>query len=752
MTTVSTIYVGSSSQDQVVELYYAALGRKPSGAELDYYSTMLASGVSVTQIATDFLASPEFASLYGSNPSNAQYVTALYQNVLHRAPSASEVAYYTNVLTSSESRLQVLFNFINSPENQQNLASQLIAPGAIDTDTASSSVNVIASGSTALDVAMAAANATNITVTGGAHLTLDMFNSNYASLTSLTIANTGGVTAYLYNAPKLTSIDASQSSGSNILSLSAGESYTGGSGQSVIILTADDTATKIYGGTASNNELVLAGAKFTLAGTGTETSGFSVAGFNTLSTAGAYDVSGDAATILKGVTTVDLQNTMAVATLFTVAQNTSLAIDDGSTSAVVFQSIDKSGASDSMTLTLNGGASTLSLTLEDSASTPVGIGTVNLVTNGGANTIATLADTSLSTLNVTGSGSVTIGLAAFTDDTVASFAVSNTSGGLLSFRTFTDDSLTTLNFTGNQQTELWAFTDTISSTLTVTDSASANVYFHSLATTSAPTITFTNSGSALLVVGDVDAFTAGSLTSLTLNGAVNFNMTSDSATSGTTIAGGTDNANVSVTIAGTASGDTDNITLGNGNDYVKVAGSGTENITLGNGANTIDLTGSTATDNVVVGSGVTVITLGDGGSVEHVSFGSHTGGNEAVTLTNANGSFGSNTSTSATSVSTSGLYVLNGMKAGDAIALPVANDGLVLATNLAGGNGEVMVAHGTYNAASSTFTYSASGADTLLTYDAINSSAGHPLVSVVLAGFNYSSAITEAYNGVITLG
>jgi len=758
MSTVSSIIVADSNQTLVEDLYYATLGRGPSSGELAYYTNLLATGLNSAQVAGDFLASAEYAARYGSNLSNVQYVTELYQNMLHRTPSSAELNYYVGQLGGAETRAQVLLNFVYSTEYQNDVAAQIhsagiYAIGSIDQDGSSTQVNVTANGNPT-DIAIAAPLATNITVQGSGHVTLDMFNSNYAALTSVTIANSGGVTAYLYNAPVLTSINAAQSSGTNVLSLGAGQSYVGGAGQSVIQLTADDSTTSINGGSSGHNEIVLAGVKFTAAGTGAHVSNFQIAGFNILSSAGAYDVSGDSASILSGITGVDIQQAMAVSTLFTVAQNSALTFDAGSVAAVTYQSIDKSGGSDAMTLTLNGGNAIGTLTLEDSASTPVGIGTINLVTNGGANSIATLDDNNLAALNVTGAGTVTIGAGAFTDDTAGSFSVSNLSGGLLSFKSFTDDALTNLTFTGKASTEIWAFNDTVSSSLTITDSDSSIVYLHSTANTAAATITITNSGSGLLVIGDISPLTAANLTSLTLSGLINFNMSGDSATSGTTVAAGSDNANVSISLAGAASGDTDNVTIGNGNDYVKISGAGTENITLGNGANIIDLTGSTAADNVVVGTGFNTVTLGNGGSAEHVSFGAHkptAASYDQITLTNSNSSFTSATSSTATSVATGGLYVVSGLVAGDKIALPVANDALVAATNLAGATGQVDVAHGTYSASSSTFTYSATGHDTLITYDGLNNGS-YALVSVVLTGFAYGSAISEAYNGIITLG
>jgi hypothetical protein len=635
-------------------------------------------------------------------------------------------------------------------------------------DATATTVNVIATG-TASDIALAVPAATTVNISGSAHLTLDVFGANYAALTTLNIANSGGVTAYLYGASSLSTINAASSSGTNILSLASGQAYSGGSGQSIVYLAADDISTPIYGGTAGNNELVLGGQVFTAAGTGAHASGFTIAGFDILSTAGSYDVSGDSSSILKGITAIDILSNLAVSTSFTAASGSSLSIDAGGNSPIIYQAIDKNGATDSMTLTLGSasapGAVTYALTLEDSASTPVGIGTVNLVSNGtgAVNSVTFFSDTALSVLNVSGNDGVTIA-GSFSDDSAATLTISNVGTGIgalgvVTLKSFTDSSLATLNFAGSNAIQIVSLTDGITSGVTINDSNNSAVDIAAFGSSvAATTITVTNSSATgLLTIGDGTGVIATALNSLTLNGAVAFTLASDSVISGTTVSAGTDNADVSIALAGTAAGDTDNVVLGNGNDSVAVRGSGTENITLGNGGtaaavNTVDLNGSTAVATVVVGTGMNDVTLGSG--LEKVTFGRHVATAsfyDMVGATSTSASFSSATTSSQNSVATANLDIVSGLVAGDKIVLPVATDSLAAATNLAGANGAALLAHGSYNASSGSFVYNPSGSDSLLTYDAVNGSS-HPFVSLVLVGVSFSSAITESNNGTITLG
>jgi len=132
-------FIGNANQTEVTELYNAAFGRQPDLGGVEYYANQLNSGYSFQQIATEFMASPEFQARYGANVSDTQFVTNLYQNVLHRAASSTELAYYTSALANYEagsivnttnpvawSRAQELLNFTNSPENQADVSGFVI--------------------------------------------------------------------------------------------------------------------------------------------------------------------------------------------------------------------------------------------------------------------------------------------------------------------------------------------------------------------------------------------------------------------------------------------------------------------------------------------------------------------------------------------------------------------------------------------------------------------------------------------------
>ena len=107
---------------QVYRLYQAAFDRQPDTAGLGYWINQMDHGTTLEQIASGFINSTEFSNLYGANPTNEQFVTNLYNNVLHRPLDQAGFDYWVNALASGGStRNQVLAGFSESAENQANV-------------------------------------------------------------------------------------------------------------------------------------------------------------------------------------------------------------------------------------------------------------------------------------------------------------------------------------------------------------------------------------------------------------------------------------------------------------------------------------------------------------------------------------------------------------------------------------------------------------------------------------------------------
>lgn len=108
-------------------LYKAAFNRVPDEAGLGYQMTALDNHLTLSQVARNFIDSPEFSSKYGAL-SNSQFVTQLYRNVLGREPEADGLTYHVNNLNNGMPREITLIGFSESPENK-NTVSGLIQNG-----------------------------------------------------------------------------------------------------------------------------------------------------------------------------------------------------------------------------------------------------------------------------------------------------------------------------------------------------------------------------------------------------------------------------------------------------------------------------------------------------------------------------------------------------------------------------------------------------------------------------------------------
>jgi len=404
-----------------------------------------------------------------------------------------------------------------------------------------------ATGSTLTDVGFA--NVTSETVAG----TSLLVQKDFAPTTDKTIAISGGAgftDTTLLNSASLTSVTTSSSGAVTVVLNAAQTSFVStGSGQDYVTIGQDATKA-ITGGSATTNEIVLnaAAGAFTAANSGVNVTGFEILGTGANSS-GDYILTGAGAILAKdtALTGIDITSNAAGALTFSqVIAGTSLSIDASVTQAITYQTIDAAGPTDNLTVTLATGinlSSLAGLTLEDSTSQ--GIGNVTFNTLGTvAASIAQLNDSNLSQLTISGAG--------------------------VNIHTLID----------------------AGASLTVNDSSNNNLVLGDIlpvplipTTPNLTTLTINDTGTGTLTVGPAAGFAEAFLTSLTLKGAVGVNNLTDSSPNAVTVTGGTDNANVELTLnPAAAKSVTDTITLGNGVDWVyDNLNTGTVNITLGNG-------------------------------------------------------------------------------------------------------------------------------------------------------------------------
>lgn len=107
---------------QAYRLYQAAFNRTPDLGGLGYWIGQMERGASLKEVAANFIASGEFTGMYGLKPANADFLTKIYQNILHRAPDQAGFDYWLQAMEQGTSAVDILAQFSESRENVVALA------------------------------------------------------------------------------------------------------------------------------------------------------------------------------------------------------------------------------------------------------------------------------------------------------------------------------------------------------------------------------------------------------------------------------------------------------------------------------------------------------------------------------------------------------------------------------------------------------------------------------------------------------
>jgi len=109
----------NGSAGQIYRLYQAAFDREPDLSGLGFWINAMDHGVSLVDVAENFISSPEFSDRYGANLNDVAFVNNLYHNILGRAPEQAGFDYWLNVLQEGKAACDaVLTGFSESLENQ----------------------------------------------------------------------------------------------------------------------------------------------------------------------------------------------------------------------------------------------------------------------------------------------------------------------------------------------------------------------------------------------------------------------------------------------------------------------------------------------------------------------------------------------------------------------------------------------------------------------------------------------------------
>ena len=124
--------VDSANLGFTYRIYAAAYGRTPDEDGLrfwidtmDFLDSFGPEPDNFDFLAREFLTAPEYLSLYGSDPSDMEYVDAMYQNVLGRLPDQEGYDFWVGAMEDGLDRADILIYFAESFENQEQTAPDL---------------------------------------------------------------------------------------------------------------------------------------------------------------------------------------------------------------------------------------------------------------------------------------------------------------------------------------------------------------------------------------------------------------------------------------------------------------------------------------------------------------------------------------------------------------------------------------------------------------------------------------------------
>jgi Ca2+-binding RTX toxin-like protein len=110
---------------EAYRLYAAAFDRKPDLPGLSFWIGAMDGGQPLYDVGTEFTKSDEFIKMYGAQRTPEDFLTKLYQHILHRAPDADGYAFWLDGMHHGTSEGRVLAEFGESPENQAQVIAQI---------------------------------------------------------------------------------------------------------------------------------------------------------------------------------------------------------------------------------------------------------------------------------------------------------------------------------------------------------------------------------------------------------------------------------------------------------------------------------------------------------------------------------------------------------------------------------------------------------------------------------------------------
>jgi hypothetical protein len=311
----SIAFAGDNNNGEVYRLYETAFGRAPEAGAESFWSSVLASGATVEQVAAAMAGTSEF-QLGDSTLRTSDFVTRLYHNTFDRAPDDAGLQAWVAAINGGMSKSDVLVGFSDSLESRKGTsaathanwvfnpsgssANELLlnGPGGLNTSVPGG-YNYIVVNDAAADT-LSASNATVITNTVGGTFFVSGTSTVAATGGNNTVNATGNYTLSFGQGDNLIVASGSGTIATDIGTSTVVAANTSGPGNTIdsngdgdVISTlfgdntvnaAGDNAT-ISGGLGNltvsvtgSNDLILAGANSTTVTAGGDSSGLTVKG------------------------------------------------------------------------------------------------------------------------------------------------------------------------------------------------------------------------------------------------------------------------------------------------------------------------------------------------------------------------------------------------------------------------------------------------------------------------------------------
>ena len=162
--------MATTTATQVQQLYVGLLGRAADQGGLNWWVDQITTGGrTLEDIRASFVTSTEYTNLYGgANTTRADLVTAIYQNLFERTPSAGELNYWVSTDTRPADQLVSAFLQFASAADQTVINNKTFVAQTY-TDTAGAGFNATAAASVIANVDGSAASVTTAltTITNG---------------------------------------------------------------------------------------------------------------------------------------------------------------------------------------------------------------------------------------------------------------------------------------------------------------------------------------------------------------------------------------------------------------------------------------------------------------------------------------------------------------------------------------------------------------------------------------------------------